>query len=135
MQELLQPSHVFGDSPPRTGFAVYAAFACRLRAAHRAFIRADSFFLAAGLIWGRPAAFFAAVFTGFIGDPPLFFLAAHRAFIAAEMRLRAAALKTRRFPPVTDFGGRPATRSGALQCGNGLVEPIKFGMQLVNDVL
>ena len=89
------------------GFADYAAFACRLLAAHRAFIRADSLFLAAGLIWRRRAAFFAEVLTGFIGDPPLFFRAAHRAFIAAEMRLRAAALITRRFPLVTAFGGRP----------------------------
>ena len=51
-------------------------------AAQRAFINTDNFFLAAALIGGRPLAFLGA-------DFPFHF--AHRSFIAAEIRLRAAA--------------------------------------------
>jgi hypothetical protein len=76
------------------------------RAAQRAFINADNFFLAAALIAGR-----ALVFLG--ADLPFHF--AHRCFIASEIRLRAAALIVRRFwrvaGAVCDFGGCP--RRGA----------------------
>jgi len=82
------------------------------RAAQRAFIRADNFFLAAALIAGR-----AFVFLG--ADFPFHF--AHRCFIAAEIRLRAAGLIVRRLwrvaGAVCDFGGRP--RRGA----NGTASP------------
>ena len=90
----------------------YAVPACFLRAAQRAFISADNFFRAAGLIWGRPAAFFAVALVVLAGDLR-FFRAAQRAFIASEIRLRAAALMTRRPDPVVVllFGGRP--RRGA----------------------
>ena len=83
---------------------------CLLRAAQRAFINADNFFRAAGLIFGRPAVFLAAALAGFLGEEP-FFLAAHLAFIAAEIRFLAATLRTRLLVPTIPFGGRP--RRGA----------------------
>ncbi len=72
------------------------AFDCFF-AAHRAFINADSFFLAAALIGGRPLAFLetAARFFG----PDLPFCFAHQAFFAAAILARAAALIRRRFRP------------------------------------
>ena len=71
----------------------YAAF---FRAAHRAFISADSRFLAAGLIGLRfDVAFFGAA---------LPFSCAHRFFMASEMRFRAVALMC--LLPA-DLGGRP----------------------------
>ena len=77
-----------------------------LFAAHRAFINADNFFLAAALIGGRLLAFLGA-------DFPFHF--AHRCFIATEIRFRAARLILRRLWPsvgaACDFGGRP--RRGA----------------------
>src|SRR5208282_4790323 len=60
--------------------------------AHLAFIIADNFFRAAALIGGRPVDFFEAAFLG--ADLP--FHCAHRCFIAAEIRLRAAGLIVRR---------------------------------------
>ena len=74
--------------------------------AQRAFINADNFFLAAALIGGRLLALLGA-------DFPFHF--AQRCFMAAEIRLRAAALIVRRLWPkagtARDFGGRP--RRGA----------------------
>jgi hypothetical protein len=76
------------------------------RAAQRAFINADNFFLAAALIGLRPLAFLGAAF-------PFHF--AHRCFIASEIRRRAAGLIVRRFwrgaGAGCGFGGRP--RRGA----------------------
>ena len=70
-------------------------------APHRAFIRADNFFLAAALIGGRALDFLGA-------DLPFHF--AQRCFIAAEIRLRAAGLILRRLwrrvGAVCDFVGR-----------------------------
>jgi len=64
-------------------------------AAQRAFIIADSLFLAAGLIGRRTVAFFDVV-SAFLGaDLP--FHCTHLCFMASEMRLRAAALIWRRF--------------------------------------
>jgi hypothetical protein len=81
-------------------------------AAHRAFVNADNFFLAAALIGGRVLAVLGA-------DFPFYF--AHRCFIALEMRLRAAALIRRRFPPVdVAFGGRP--RRGAVEASTSSAE-------------
>lgn len=57
------------------------------RAAQRAFINADDFFLAAALIEGRLLAFLGADFP---------FHLAQRCFIASEIRLRAATLMCRR---------------------------------------
>ena len=75
-------------------------------AAQRAFISSDNFFLAAGLMGRRAAAFLGGVLTCFGADFPLHF--AHRCFMAAEIRLRAAALIVRRFPPAdAALGGRP----------------------------
>jgi hypothetical protein len=51
-------------------------------------IKADNFFRAAKLIAGAPAAFVALPLVGLVAYES-FFLAAHRAFIAAEIRLRA----------------------------------------------
>src|SRR6516162_175183 len=48
----------------------------------------------------------------FLDVVPLF-LAAQRAFITAEIRLRSAALMTRRLVPANPFGGRP--RRGTLR--------------------
>jgi hypothetical protein len=77
------------------------------RAAQRAFINADNFFLAAALIEGRLLAFLGA-------DFPFHF--AHRCFIASEIRLRAAAPIVRRFwrvaGAVCDFRGRPRRGPG-----------------------
>jgi hypothetical protein len=75
------------------------------RAAQRAFINADNFFLAAALIAGRVLTFLGA-------DFPFHF--AQRCFIASEIRLRAVALMRGRRPPWVDaaFGGRP--RRGAV---------------------
>jgi hypothetical protein len=70
------------------------AFHPFLRAAQRAFIKADSFLRAAGLICGRLPAFFVAGFrVAACLDPR--FRSAHRAFIAAAIRRRAAALIVR----------------------------------------
>jgi hypothetical protein len=79
-------------------------------AAHRAFIIADSFFLIAGLIGLRPAAFFWAGAAFFGAAAPFRF--AQRCFIAALILARAAALKRRRFRPIAGvgwlaLGGRP----------------------------
>jgi hypothetical protein len=55
----------------------------------------------------------------FGADFPFHF--AHRCFIASEMRLRAAALIRRRFPPVVvAFGGRP--RRGAAEVSRSSAE-------------
>jgi len=62
--------------------------------AHLAFIIADNFFRAAALIGGRPADFLGAEAAFFGADLP--FHCAHRCFIAAEIRLRAAGLMVRR---------------------------------------
>jgi hypothetical protein len=87
----------YGDKTPQAG-ECYATFVL-FRSAQRAFINADNFFLAATLIAGR-----ALVFLG--ADFPFHF--AHRCFMAAEIRLRAAALIVRRFPPAdAAFGGLP----------------------------
>ena len=73
---------------------------------------ADSFFFAAALIERRTAAFLGVALACFGADFPFHF--AHRCFIASEMRLRAAGLIRRRFPPVVvAFGGRP--RRGAVE--------------------
>jgi len=93
--------------------ADYLLFIRFLRAAQRAFIKADSFLRAAGLICGRLPAFFVAGFRVAADLDPRF-RSAHRAFIAADIRRRAAALSVR-FPrtfvsPL--FGGRPRRRIG-----------------------
>src|ERR1035437_10091490 len=81
-------------------------------AAQRAFMSTDNFFFAAALIGRRTAVFFGVDLACFGADLPFHF--AHRCFIAAEMRLRAAGLMRRRFPPVVvAFGGRP--RRGAVE--------------------
>ena len=76
-------------------------------AAQRAFISSDNFFLAAGLMGRRAAAFLGGVLTCFGADFPLHF--AHRCFMAAEIRLRADALMWRCVRPGVEavFGGRP----------------------------
>jgi len=72
------------------------------RAAHRAFINSDKRFFAAALMGTRLPGFLGAALT-FLGlDLP--FHVAQRRFIAAEIRLRAAALMLR---PWLAFGGRP----------------------------
>src|SRR5271165_7603998 len=79
-----------------------STYACAFfLASHLAFIIADNFFLAAGLI-GRRTAFVGVVALAFGADLPFHF--AHRCFIASEMRLRAAADMWRVRPA---FGGRP----------------------------
>src|ERR1035437_1904137 len=81
-------------------------------AAQRAFMSADNFFFAAALIGRRTAGFLGGALACFGADFSFHF--AHRCFIASEMRLRAAALIRRRFPPVVvAFGGRP--RRGAVE--------------------
>ena len=81
-------------------------------AAQRAFMSADNFFFAAALIGRRTVVFLGVVLSCFGADFPFHF--AHRCFIASEMRLRAAGLIRRRFPPVVAaFGGRP--RRGAVE--------------------
>ena len=84
-----------------------------LRAAQRAFIKADSFLRAAGLIRGRPRAFFVAGFRVAAGLDPRF-RSVHQAFMAAAIRRRAAALSVRFrglfVSPL--FGGRPRRRIG-----------------------
>ena len=81
-------------------------------AAQRAFMSADNFFFAAALIGRRTVVFLGVALACFGADFPFHF--AHRCFIASEMRLRAAALIRRRFPPVVvAFGGRP--RRGAVE--------------------
>src|SRR5271165_6196699 len=73
---------------------------------------ADNFFFAAALIGRRTVVFLGVVLSCFGADFPFHF--AHRCFIASEMRLRAAVLIRRRFPPVVvAFGGRP--RRGAVE--------------------
>src|ERR1017187_7962667 len=73
---------------------------------------ADNFFFAAALIGRRTAVFVGVDLACFGADFP--FHLAHRCFMASEMRLRAAGLIRRRFPPVTAaFGGRP--RRGAVE--------------------
>jgi len=80
--------------------------------AQRAFMSADNFFFAAGLIGRRTAVFLGAALSCFGADFP--FHLAHLCFIALEMRLRAAGLMRRRFPPAdVAFGGRP--RRGAVE--------------------
>ncbi len=86
------------------------AYALAFLSAHRAFIIADNFFFMAGLIGLRPARFLGAVLAFFGADLP--FHLAQRCFIAAEIRLRAAALMRRRFLPGAGaacfaLGGRP----------------------------
>src|SRR5215469_5910740 len=79
-----------------------------------AFIKAESFLRAAGLICGRPPAFFVAGFRVAAGLDPRF-RSAHRAFIAAAIRRRAAALSVRFRGPFESplFGGRPRTSNRA----------------------
>ena len=93
--------------------ADYLLFIRFLRAAQRAFIKADSFLLAAGLICGRLPAFFVAGFRVAAGFDPRF-RSTHRAFIAAEIRRRAAAFIVRFPRPFVSplFGGRPRRRIG-----------------------
>src|ERR1019366_3999967 len=81
--------------------------------AHRAFIKADSFFFIAGLIGFRAVVFFAAAFFG----AALPFCFAQRAFMAAEILARAEALIMRRFalPAVAFF--EPAGRPGPRRAG------------------
>jgi hypothetical protein len=74
--------------------ADYLLFIRFLRAAQRAFIKADSFLRAAGLICGRLPAFFVAGFRVAAGLDPRF-RSAHRAFIAADIRRRATAVIVR----------------------------------------
>ena len=94
--------------------ADYLLFIRFLRAARRAFIRADSFLRAAGLICRRLPAFFVAGFRVAAGLDPRF-RSAHRAFIAAAIRRRAAALSVRFRGPFESplFGGRPRTSNRA----------------------
>src|SRR5664279_1769577 len=81
-------------------------------AAQRAFMSTDNFFFAAALIGRRTSVLFGVALACFGEDFPFHF--AHRCFMASEMRLRAAALIRRRFPPVVvAFGGRP--RRGAVE--------------------
>ena len=88
--------------------ANYLLFIRFLRAAQRAFIKADSFLRAAGLICGRLPAFFVAGFRVAAGLDPRF-RSAHRAFIAADIRRRAEALIVRFRGPYLSplFGKRP----------------------------
>jgi hypothetical protein len=82
-------------------------------AAQRDFMSADNFFFAAALIGRRTVVFLGVVLSCFGADFPFHF--AHRCFIASEMRLRAAGLIRRRFPPVdVDFGGRPRRGAGEV---------------------
>ena len=75
-------------------------------AVQRAFMSADNFFFAVALIGRRTAVFFGDGLACFGADFPFHF--AHRCFIASEMRLRAAEIIRRRFPPVdVAFGKRP----------------------------
>ena len=127
----------------RTGFrdpggSVYAALFRFF--AHRAFINADSFFLAAALIGGRPLAFLetAARFFG----PGLPFCFAHQAFFAAAILARAAALIRRRFGPLADLawlplGGRPrragcepSPRRAAIACSIRLASCLSWSTML-----
>src|SRR5271166_4924080 len=74
---------------------------------------ADGFFFAAALIERRTAAFLGVALACFGENFPFRF--AHRCFIASEMRLRAAGLIRRRFPPVDGaFGGRPRRGAGEV---------------------
>ena len=74
--------------------------------------READFFFAAALIGRRTAVFVGVALACFGEDFPFHF--AHRCFMASEMRLRAAGLIRRRFPPVVvAFGGRP--RRGAVE--------------------
>jgi len=94
------------NQPPDSDVQTFDYASAFCFAAQRAFINTDNFFLAAALIGGRLLAFLGA-------DFPFHF--AHRCFIAAEIRLRAAALILRRRGVIVgvafDFGGRP--RRGA----------------------
>src|ERR1035437_8233417 len=88
-------------------------------AAQCAFMSAGNFFFAAALIGRRTAVFLGVALACFGADFPFHF--AHRCFIASEMRLRAAALIRRRFPPVdVAFGGRP--RRGAVEVSTSSAE-------------
>jgi hypothetical protein len=88
-------------------------------AAQRAVMSADNFFFAAALIGRRMVVFLGVALACFGADFP--FHLAHRCFIASEMRLRAAALIRRRFPPVVvAFGGRP--RRGAVEVSRSSAE-------------
>ena len=82
-------------------YSVLAPFFFAL--AHRALASADSFFRAAGLIGFRAPAFFAEVAAFFGTDLPR--RCAHRILMAAEIRLRAAALIVR--VPDSALAGRP----------------------------
>ena len=76
-------------------------------AAHLAFIKAANFLRAAGLIGFRAGAIFVGAEAVFGADLPR--RVAHRSFIAADIRLRAAGLIVR-LPTACDdcdFGGRP----------------------------
>jgi len=96
-------------------------------AAQRAFINRDNFFLAAALIGGRPLPFLGA-------DFPFHF--AHRSFIAAEIRLRAAALMWRpgRLVANTALGGRPsrATMARSMRVCCSLRAATKFAMSMAS---
>ena len=82
-------------------YSVFAPFF--FASAHRARARADSFFRAAGLIGFRALAFFAEVAAFFGTD--LRSRCAHRSLMAAEIRLRVAALIVR--VPDPALAGRP----------------------------
>jgi len=94
--------------------ADYLLFIRFLRAAQRAFIKTDSFLRAAGLICGRLPAFFVAGFRVAAGLDPSFG-SAHRAFMAAAIRRRAAALSVRFPGPFVSplFGGTTPTSNRA----------------------
>lgn len=55
----------------------------------------------------RPVTTYRSFDLGYLDCDARFFLAAHRAFIAADMRFRAAALIGRLLAPRDPFGGRP----------------------------
>jgi hypothetical protein len=77
-------------SGDQLGTQLALAYAYAFRWAQRAFIIADNFFRMAALIGLRPACFFGVALAFFGADLPFHF--AQRCFIAAEIRLRAAAL-------------------------------------------
>ena len=108
------PGHCTSASVTAAGdCADYLLFIRFLHVAQQAFVKADSFLRAAGLICGRLPAFFVAGFRVAAGFDPRF-RSAHRAFIAADIRRRAAALiMSLRGPFVSPLcGGRPRRRIG-----------------------
>ena len=100
---------------------LYSVFAPLFFAlAHRALASADRFFRAAGLIGFRAPAFFADVAAFFGTDLPS--RCAHRSLMAAEIRLRAAALIVR--VPDPALPGRP--RRGLDPSRAAIARSIRF---------